>query len=171
MGIFSIIKEKISSFFSRGEKPIDRSWIQKSVTFWNTQKFGVGKYGNPIKPKTSDLRKVNEKKMPSVRAYRPTLSATDKKLLTVVKIKGRDRRTQKTKTFTMTLGHEKIMSVEKIKEKTMSQKEALLKSGDMPEEYEDIDIEEIVPIIGFLNVNAFPEYQDVLDELNPAYFE
>jgi len=167
--IFSSFSEKVKSSLGLPSK-VDRGFVERSVQYWNMQKFSVSKYGYQTKPKTVDMRKIADDKKPSVKAYRPVRSRVDKSLLTVVQICGRDKVTGKKKKFTVTLAHDKLMSVKQIKKEAMKQANRLARNPDIPEEY-DISIEEIVPLIGYLNVEALSEYQDVIDELNPAYFE
>jgi len=166
---FSSFSEKVKSSLGLPSK-VDRGFVEKSVQYWNKQKFGQSKYGYPTKPKTVDMRRIANDKKPTVKAYRPVRSRVDKPLLTVVQVRGRDKVTGKKKKFTVTLAHERLMSVEQIKKEAMKQADKLVKSPDIPDEY-DMAVDSVVPIIGYLNVEALPEFRDIIDELNPAYFE
>lgn len=163
---FSKISEKISSIVYKGEKKVDNKFVEKLVKHWNKQEFKQGKYGL-LKPKPIDLRKIPENKFPSEKAYRPTLSKTDKNFLTVVKVKGFDRKTRKKKEFTMVLGHDKRLTPKKLSDMALEQRDHLVEGGDMPDEY-DVEVYDVIPIMGYFNVNNFP---DIIDKLNPKYFE
>ena len=152
-------------------RPVDRGLIEKSVKHWNKQPFPQSKLGYPLKPKTSQFKTLGRNKFPTVKQYRPVYNKlVEKPLLTLVKIKGVDKAGKK-REFTTMLGHEKLITRGQLEKEAWKNVKQLIKSGDIPEEYE-VKPTAIMPLIGFINIAYVEdEYPDIIDELNPAYFE
>jgi len=175
--MFERIKEALSGAVDKvktaikGER-ISRSFVKEIVKYWNRQKFGTSKYGYPTKPKQASLKKVNTNKKPTVRALRPVRSRTDKNFITIVEVRGRDKKTNKSKKFTVAVGHDERLTVKELKKRAEKQAGRLARNPDIPDEY-DISVREIVPLISYFNVEGrdVQQYRDVIDELNPAYFD
>lgn len=174
MGLLNTIKNAILSFFRlappKAEKPIDERFLKSFVNYWNKQTFPTSKYGYKLKPAPKSLRKVNLDKFPGVGHIRPTVSTADKAILTLVEINGFDRKTRKNKKVKFWVGSDKILTPREIKHRILDNPKIV--DEILPDVYDVVveDEEDITLITSYFNL-SLDDYQYLMDELNPAYFE